>query len=244
MSKKIIVANWKMNPSNEKEAIKLAKALDKNGVIIAPPFVFLPAISKVVRRAKLAVQNLSPESQGSYTGEISPAMLKDLKVKYAIVGHSERRALGETNELVNKKVKNALKHGLTPIACVGESHRDHGMKYLHFMKKQIIETFKNLVPKDFSRIIIAYEPVWAIGKNAEREATPEESEEMAIFIKKVLSDHFGGSSVKKLSILYGGSVDEKNAKAFLTCGGVQGLLIGRASLNPEKFNEIISQNAF
>src|SRR3972149_1347984 len=239
---KIIVANWKMGPSSEKEAVANAKSSDKKGLTIPPRFVSLPAIKKVVKRAKLAVQNISPEAQGSYTGEISPAMLKNFGVKYAIVGHSERRALGETNEIVNKKLKTALKSHITPIVCVGESHRDHQMKYLHFMKRQIIETFKNLAPKDFSKIIIAYEPIWAIGKNAEREATPEESEEMAIFIKKVLNDHFGAGSVKNLRILYGGSVDEKNAKAFLTCGGVQGMLVGRGSPDPKKFVDIVKIN--
>jgi triosephosphate isomerase len=188
------------------------------------------------------VQDISPESQGSYTGEISPAMIKNFGVKYAIIGHSERRAMGETDSLVNKKIKTALKSGLTAIVCVGESHRDHQMKYLHFVKKQITETFKNITSKDFAKIIIAYEPIWAIGKNAEREATPEESEEMVIFIKKVLSDSFGPSSVKNLKVLYGGSVDEKNASSFLNCGGVQGLLVGRSSLSSEKFNEIIKNS--
>jgi triosephosphate isomerase len=237
--KKIIIANWKMNPQKEKEAVLLAKAIDKSGVIIAPPFVFLAAIKKILKRAKLAAQDIAPDSLGSLTGEISPAMLKNFGVKYAIIGHSERRALGETDILINKKIKTALKSGIVPVVCVGESHRDHQMKYLSFMKHQIAGTFKNLQPKDFKKIIIAYEPVWAIGKDAEREATPEESQEMAIFIKKVLSDIYGSKNIQKISILYGGSVNAKNAESFLKCGGVEGLLIGRSSLNSKEFNEII-----
>src|SRR3990172_4593576 len=177
MSKKIIIGNWKMNPQNEKEAIIIAKMTDKNGVIIAPPFVFIPAIKKVIKRAKLGSQNISPEAKGSFTGEVSPSMLKNFGVKYAIVGHSERRAMGESDEMINKKIKAALKNNIIPVVCVGEPHRDVQMKYLHFMKKQIMETFKGLSSKNFKKIIIAYEPVWAIGKDAEREATPEESQE-------------------------------------------------------------------
>jgi len=237
-----------MNPSSEKEAVSLAKAINKKGIVICPPFVFLSSVSKNLKagssklKATLGAQDISPESQGSFTGEISPSMLKNLGVKYAIIGHSERRMLGEINYLINRKIKTALKSGITPIVCVGEPHRDPQMKYLGFMKRQITETFKGLSPKDFKKIIIAYEPVWAIGKSAEREATPEESQEMAIFIKKVLSDHFGRGSVKNLKILYGGSVNEKNAKEFLTCGGVQGLLVGRVSLDQKKFNEIIKNS--
>lgn len=239
MSKKIIVANWKMNPTSEKEAISLAKATDKNGVIISAPFVFIPVVKKVLKKAKLGAQDIAPSSVGSQTGEVSADMLKGFGVKYVIIGHSERRAMGESNNIVNKKLKMALKSGLTPIVCVGESHRDNQMKYLGFVSAQINESFKNLSSVDFKKIIIAYEPVWAIGKDAEREATPEESHEMAIFIKKVLSDTFGGNNAKNVKILYGGSINKKNSYSFLNYGGVDGLLVGRASLDQKEFNEII-----
>lgn len=228
-----------MNPVSEKEAVLLAKATDKNGVIISVPFVFIPAVKKVLKKAKLGAQDIAPDIKGSMTGEVSAEMLKKLGVKYVIVGHSERRAMGESNELVNKKIKIALKGGITPIVCVGESNRDAQMKYLSFVSHQINESFKNLSSVDFKKIIIAYEPVWAIGKDAEREATPEESQEMAIFIKKVLSDMFGGNNAKNVKILYGGSVNTKNAWQFLRYGGVDGLLVGRSSLNPKEFSEII-----
>lgn len=239
MSKKIIIANWKMNPASEKEAISLAKTIDKNGVVISPPFIYLPALKKILKRAKLGAQDLFYEKDGSHTGEISPAMLKNLGVKYVIIGHSERRALGETSRMVNKKLKAALKSNIIPIICIGESYRDADMKYLSFVKKQIEESFYNLTGGDFKKIIIAYEPIWAIGKTAVREATPPESMEMAIFIKKVLSDRFGPQSVKNVNIIYGGSVNNKNAGEFLEHGGVSGLLVGRVSLEPEKFNEIL-----
>ena len=239
MSKEIIVANWKMNPKNEREAVRLAKAIDKKGAIIAPPFIFLPAVKKALRSASLASQDISWTDAGPATGEISPAMLKNYGVKYAIIGHSERRAQGESDELINKKIKTALKHSITPVVCVGETNRDHAMKYLHAVKRQIEESFKGLTGPAFKKIVIAYEPVWAVGSDAAREATPAECTEMAIFIKKVLHDKFGAGASKNIRILYGGSVDEKNASAFLQFGGVEGLLIGRASLDPEKFNKIL-----
>jgi triosephosphate isomerase len=242
MSKNIIIANWKMNPSTEKEAIRIAKASDLKDVIIAAPYVFLSIIKKVLKKASLAAQDVFWEKEGAYTGEISAMMLKNLGVKYVIIGHSERRASGDSDEIVNKKIKAALKYNLIPILCVGERERDEEMKYLSFIKEQLIGDLKSIPGSKLKNIIIAYEPVWAIGKNAKREATPEESLEMVIFIKKVLSDIYGMKAINGLRILYGGSVHPKNSKEFSINGGVSGFLVGRDSLDPKKFNEIIKAN--
>lgn len=228
-----------MNPPSEKEAAMLAKAIDKPGIVIAPPSVYLPAVKKILKKAKLGAQDAFYEKEGSYTGEISPAMLKNIGVKYAILGHSEKRALGETSKTVNKKLRAVMKSGITPVVCIGETYRDADMKYLGFIKKQIEESFQNMTGTDFKKIIIAYEPVWAIGKTALREATPAECLEMVIFVKKVLSDRFGPKGANNLNIIYGGSVNPKNAGEFLKHGGVGGLLVGRISLEPDKFNEIL-----
>ncbi len=244
-NKKIIVANWKMNPEKETGAIVLAKALNKKNVIICPPFVYLSAVSKILKsknsktKAVLGAQNFFTENSGSYTGQISIGMLKNFGVKFVILGHSENRITGESSEYVNLKIKSALKAGITPIVCIGEKSRDEQMSYLNFVSDQIKETFSGISKNNMNKIIIAYEPIWAIGKNADREATPEESNEMMIFIKKVLSDMFGLVNIKKIRILYGGSVGPKNAALFLKNGGADGLLVGRASLDPKKFNEIV-----
>src|SRR3989344_2995467 len=135
--KKIIIANWKMNLLSEKMAVNLAKACDKENVVLCVPFVFLSAIKKILKKAKLGAQNAFYEESGAFTGEISAEMLVNLGVKYVIVGHSERRALGENDEIINKKIKTILSAGLIPILCIGEKERDENHTYLNFVKKQI-----------------------------------------------------------------------------------------------------------
>jgi len=235
-----------MNPVTFKDAERLfssvAKSLlriKKAGIVVCPPFVYLANLKKLSRKIELGAQDAFYEEAGAYTGEISSAMLYDLGARYVILGHSERRALGEGNMEVNRKVKRALNAGLVPIVCVGEKERDEKHNYLHFVKTQI-ETALAGVSKNFiSKIIIAYEPVWAIGKNAMREATAEEFLEMSIFIQKTLSDKFGVGNVSKTRILYGGSVNPKNSADFLKTGEADGFLVGRDSLDAKKFVEII-----
>jgi len=248
---KVIIANWKMNPSTLKEAerlfnntIKAVSGVKKIGIVICPPFVYLQSLKSLLSakshqpKASLGGQNLFWEDTGAYTGEISGEMLYSVGAKYVIVGHSERRAKGENNLEVNKKIKTAVKSGLTPIVCIGENLRDENHEYLNFIKKQIEECLDK-IPKDFlQKIIIAYEPIWAIGKGA-LPATAEEFREMKIFIKKVLSDKFKTQTMGNVRIIYGGSVDEKNVQDFIENGQADGFLVGRASLNPKKFGEII-----
>jgi triosephosphate isomerase (TIM) len=248
-NRKIIIGNWKMNPRSLKEAEKLfgevarnisgiKKTAIKTEVVICPPFLYLEKLKKISRKIILGAQDAFYGEVGAFTGEISPEMLYNIGVRYVILGHSERRALGETNALINKKIKSAREAGLTPILCVGESVRDENHSYFSFVKNQIEECLAGVSQKLFSKIIIAYEPIWAISSTLNRQdATATDANEMAIFIRKILFDKFGSDAVG-IRIIYGGSANEKDAKDFLQNGGVDGLLPGRASLDAKKFTDI------
>ncbi|MBK5215678.1 MAG: triose-phosphate isomerase [Candidatus Pacebacteria bacterium] len=245
---RVVVANWKMNPPSQKEAEVLFKAshsLIKNikntKIIICPPFPFLFIAKKFKNKnVFLGSQNVSSEAEGSYTGEVSPKMLKNMGVSYVIVGHGERRLLGDTNEIVNKKILNLLKFKLFPILCVGENKRESDGRYLSFVEEQIKNSLFGIPGTQLKNIIIAYEPIWAIGKNATREATKDEFMEMKIFIKKIIADIYSPKIAHSIIILYGGSVNPQNTKSFIEDGGAEGLLVGRDSINPKKFGAILS----
>lgn len=170
-------------------------------------------------------------------------MLANLGLKYVILGHSERRNSlftgGESNADINKKVKAVLANGGTPILCIGESVRDGEHEYLNFIKTQLLESLESISKTAISSVIVAYEPVWAIGANANRSATPAEFLEMVIFIRKILSDKFGPKNIEDMRIVYGGSVHPDNALLFLEEGKADGFLVGRDSLDAKKFTEII-----
>lgn len=244
---KIIVANWKMNPSTSKEAenlfrvvFKKEKSLKKNQIIICPPFPFLFLFPKKKNKnILLGAQNVSAEAEGSFTGEVSPKMLLDTKVSHVIVGHGESRKGGDTDEIINKKLLNLLKFKISPIFCIGERERDKEGSYLSFIENQIKEGLRGVSKSDMKRFIIAYEPIWAIGKSAVREATPEEFVEVKIFIRKVISDIFDSKTALSLPILYGGSINSSNANNFLE-QGADGLLVGRDSVSPSKFDAILN----
>lgn len=246
MQEILVVGNWKMNPVSLKLAEKTFSEISKKiktkkgiFIIVCPPYLYLSALSKKSRTISLGAQNVFYEKEGAFTGEISPTMLKDLGVKYVILGHSERRMLGEKEEHVAKKVSIVLKAGLTPIICVGEKERDTNHKYLQFIEQEI-KSATSLISKNLiSKVIFAYEPIWAIGKDALRQATSEEAREMSIFLHKVISDLSSPSISKSVKILYGGSVDEKNAKEFIKNSGMDGLLVGRASLNANQFLKLV-----
>lgn len=245
--KKIIIGNWKMNPGNIKDAEKLflgvAKSiisLKKTEVVICPPFTYIDRLRKVSKKLSIGAQDSFGVDTGPFTGEVSPSMLYDIGARYVILGHSERRSLGENNNEINKKIKGALYAGLTPIICIGENDRDENHEYFNFVRDQIGECLDGISKNSLSKIIIAYEPVWAISTSMnQRDATAKDCEEMVIFIKKTLSDKFGAKIVLP-RIIYGGSVNEKDADSFLKNGGVDGLLAGRASLNVKKFVGIIN----
>lgn len=237
---KLLVANWKMNPTSENEAIRLAKAIDKEGIAIAPPFIFLPALKKVLKNASLGAQDAFWEEKGAFTGEVSPPMLKKLGVEYVIIGHSERRALGETDAIINKKVLAALKAGLKLILCVGEDLkiRRRGLKAVkNFIKNQLQKDLPaKIFKKNLGGLIVAYEPIWAIG--AGKADTPEDAKEIINFIKKILHSNFYFLNSK---VLYGGSVNAQNAAGFLKVA--DGLLVGGASLRVKEFLSILRSSA-
>jgi triosephosphate isomerase len=244
--KKIVIGNWKMNPANIKDAEKLFRgvtksilSLKKTEVVICPPLPYIDRLKKISKKIYIGAQNSFGVDSGPFTGEVSPEMLYSIGVKYVILGHSERRSLGETNIDINKKIKGAIYAGLIPIICVGENDRDDNHGYFNFVKAQIEECLDGVSKNSLSKIIIAYEPVWAISTSLNhRDATSKDCEEMIIFIKKVLADKFGvNASLPR--IIYGGSVGEKDAEEFVVRGGAEGLLVGKTSLTAKKFINII-----
>ena len=247
MAKKLIVGNWKMNPQSQKEAEVLFKSIStsiegvKNTeVAICAPFTFLPIIYRLHnKKIALGAQDVFFEPKGAYTGEVSLSMLTDLNVRYVIVGHSERRSHGETNEDINKKVSTLLKSNVTPILCVGESARGQDGAYLSVVKDQLISGTSGIPKNKIKGLVIAYEPVWALSSTPGRhDATAHDFEEMKIYIRKNLTDMFGQSVAASVRILYGGSVNKNNAREFLE-KGADGLLPGKASLTPKEFYSII-----
>jgi triosephosphate isomerase (TIM) len=244
---KIIVANWKMNPQSLKEAgfifkelSSLLKNIKHTQIVICPPFPYLFVAQNFKNKnIFLGAQNVAKDGEGAHTGEVSSKILKNMGVSYVIVGHSERRFLGEDNITINEKILNLIKNKITPILCVGENKRDHDGFYLSFVKEQIKNCLSGIPKTQIKNIIIAYEPVWAIGKGAIREATKEEFLEMKIFIKKVISDIYDVKTAHNVLVIYGGSVNPLNAELFIKGGEADGLLVGRDSLNPKKFEMII-----
>lgn len=244
-NKLLVVANWKMNPETAERAEEIFKETEKGAleiknvkVVVCPPFVYLSDLEKLnAGRVVLGAQDMFWEEAGSFTGEISSKMLK--KEGYVILGHSERRELGETDDMVAKKVTAALKAGLCPILCIGEKVRDTHGEYLHFLRAQIKNSLEKISKRLLTKIIIAYEPVWAIGKSDEEAMKPGDIHETSLFIRKVLADIYDQKQAVSIPILYGGSVSHNNAKDIITDGEVQGLLVGRESLNPKKFGELL-----
>jgi triosephosphate isomerase len=245
-NKLLVVANWKMNPGTVEEAKeifqntkKTVKNLKKTKVVVCPPFVYLSDLEKINdSKLILGAQDMFWEKTGSFTGEISAEMLK--KESYVILGHSERRDLGETDEMVSKKLISAIKAGLKPILCVGEKSRDDHGEYLHFLRNQIINSLDKLPKRLLTKIIIAYEPIWAIGKSDEEAMKPTNIHEASLFVKKILAEIYDPKVAILIPILYGGSVNYKNAKEIITLGEVQGLLVGHESLKLERFSELLT----
>lgn len=243
--KPIVVANWKMNPPSWREGKALfdgvKKALDKAPqitLIVAPPSLYVRELRATYKgkRISFALQNVHFEPSGAFTGEISCAEAKDAKVSYVLVGHAERRAMGETNEDTRKKVAAALASDVVPILCVGEAKRASDGAYFGVVKEQLRVGLADVAPAKLGRVIIAYEPVWAIG--AERAMSPRDMHEMAIFIRKTIVG-LRGEGGMNAKILYGGSVDETNAATMLREGDVHGLLVGRASVDSAKLGALM-----
>lgn len=245
MLKKIVIGNWKMNPQTVKDAEKLFKEIStltknrKEDIVVCVPFPYLSNLKKLSKKVKFGAQNVYYEAEGAYTGEVSVKMLKSFGVSFCIVGHSERRKMGETNSEVSKKASSLLKEKIIPIICVGESERSTDHTYLAYVKSQLVESIAGVPKAQMKNIVIAYEPVWAIGKDATRVATAEECMEMVLYIRKVIADATDSKTAHSVRVIYGGSVHPENAKEFIVNGGVDGFLPGRDSLNAKKFLKII-----
>ncbi len=247
MTKKIIIGNWKMNPVSRKEAQEIVRGVKKTAanlrkttVVLCPPVVYLEnLIGKKVGKTLFGVQDVYWEEKGAHTGSISSLMIRDVGAEYVIVGHSERQAGGESGEIINRKIKAAMKAGLKVVLCVGEKDRDTHGHYLKVLEVQLKEALAKMPPRLADKFVIAYEPVWAIGKDATGVETPEGFMHNAIFIRKVLSKIINKKQAMTVPILYGGSADAKNAESFLVAGGADGLLVGRASLSAKDFGEIL-----
>lgn len=251
MRKKIVAGNWKMN-TLPAEGVALAQEVvaGKGTVcncvnfIVCPPFTHLSDVARVVKGSGIALgaQNCAAEEKGAYTGEVSAAMIATLGCEYVILGHSERRQYyGETSETLNRKMAQAYAHGLTPIYCVGENleEREAG-KHFDIVKAQIEEVVYHLTPEQFSKLVIAYEPVWAIGTG--KTATAEQAQEIHAYIRQVLAAKFG-SAAAETAILYGGSCKPGNAAELFAKEDVDGGLIGGAALKAEDFLAI-GRNGF
>ena len=247
MRKRIVAGNWKMNKTL-KEGMELASAVEQMiaqqptdvEVIIAPPFIHLSDISKLISRVKLSAQNCASEPQGAYTGEVAAAMIKSAGASHVIIGHSERRTyFNEGSEVLYKKVSLALEVGLIPIFCCGEvlSEREAG-NHFNVVQNQLTDTVFKLDRDDFSRIIIAYEPVWAIGTGVN--ATPDQAQVMHAYIRKRIAENYDEVVAGNTTIQYGGSCKPDNAGELFANPDVDGGLIGGASLKAEDFIAIVN----
>jgi len=245
---KLIVGNWKMHATSA-EATRLAKAIadgvaieDRVSVAVCPPFPYLALVGEILKGSGVALgaQNLYPEKEGAFTGEVSPTMLLDFGCKYVILGHSERRhILGESDAFINQKVRIALTVGLDVILCVGETldQRNAGQTEA-VLDRQLSQGLVEVPAETLSRVTVAYEPVWAIGSSG-HEATPQEVQEAHALLRRRFGQIFGEKPAQLLTIQYGGSVKPENASTLLSCHGVDGALIGGASLHADQFLAIV-----
>jgi len=248
MRKKIVAANWKMNLTHSEARAYLQAFLGEIGdvnnveVIIIPPFTAIPALAEAFEKIQafhLGAQNMHWEKDGAFTGEISAPMLRALYVKYVVIGHSERRTLfGESDEIVNRKVKATLDAGLRPIFCVGETLQEQeNNRFEQVLERQIRRGLDGVSSKDFTEVVIAYEPVWAIGTS--RTATPEQAQQAHAFIRFVVSSLVNVNVANEIQIQYGGSVKPENAEVLMRQTDIDGALVGGASLDPRSFAQII-----
>jgi len=252
MAKKIIIANWKMNPETDKKAKELfslsrkaALRFKNTKVVICPPNIYFQSLGSFASKSgciSIGAQDVSIFSgSGPQTGEVSAEMLKKIGVEYVIIGHSSRREFGESGSDINKKIKNSLAAGLKPILCVGEKERGDSGEFMKVVEAQLRESLEDIKnEKSAKNLIIAYEPVWAISNNGNLKAdNPDSVFGMSIFIKKTLAAILGEDATKKISIIYGGSVASQTVKDFLERGGANGLLVGGKSLVAKEFEEIL-----
>ncbi len=244
----IIAGNWKMNKTSTEardlasKLIPLVSGVKDRDIVLAPPFTSIPAVAETVKGTNMALsaQDLFWEEKGAFTGEISAEMLLDLGCKYVIIGHSERRQFfGETDETVNKKVRQALNKGLLPIVCAGEllSEREAG-KANEVIERQVVGALKGVTAAEMQKIVIAYEPVWAIGTG--KTATPDQANEIHAFIRQKIKLMYNGDVAGAIRIQYGGSVTPENVSTLMAKPDIDGALVGGASLKPESFAGLVN----
>jgi triosephosphate isomerase len=243
--KVLIVANWKCNPKSIREAISLfekvkygIRKLKNVEVVVCPPSCFLPLFKKSLNPI-LGGQDCFWEQSGAFTGEVSPVMLKDVGCKYVIIGHSERKFWrGETEEIINMKLKAAISSQLKPIFCVGETEEERNMDNTqNIIQVQLENGLKNISKKELENIIIAYEPVWAIGSG--NPCPVDEAQTMGLLIRKIINHLYNRNVSENIRVLYGGSVNSKNSADYVKEARLQGLLVGGASLDAKEFIEIV-----
>jgi triosephosphate isomerase len=243
-----VVGNWKMYIEKPEEARTLALGLRRKlrglagvDVWIAPPTPFLPTIANLLESSsiKVGTQKVSHNKNGAHTGSVSAAMIKSIGAQFVIIGHSEYRSAAGTNDKVRGQLERTLEAGMIPVLCIGEESRGVDGEHFEVIEEQLTSALKNIPKNTLKKLVIAYEPVWAIGKRVEDAMKPAQLEEMTIFIRKMLASLLDREAALKVPILYGGSVEAQNAAALIKEGNVNGLLVGRASVGLESFIEII-----
>jgi triosephosphate isomerase len=247
MRQKIVAGNWKMNNTsssavslfNEIDELLKKKPAKQVNIVVIPSFIFIPELVTLSDKIAIGAQNCASESSGAFTGEVSAEMIHSTGATHVIVGHSERRTyFGETNLVLAKKINMALQNKLTPIYCIGETLNERNSnKYFDIVKQQLNEGVFHLDKEEFSKIVIAYEPVWAIGTG--NTATSAQAQEMHAFIRKTISEKYGVAVANACPVLYGGSCNAQNAKELFACSDIDGGLIGGASLKAADFVQII-----
>lgn len=248
MRKKVIAGNWKMN-NDISATISLITELKKGiserpsaTVIVCPPFISLETTQTLLKDTpiKYGAQNMYYEESGAFTGEVSPIMLKSVGCEYVILGHSERRTIfNESDSLINKKIKSAIRHGLKPIFCIGETleEREKGITF-EVCERQVKNGLENINEDELNDLIIAYEPVWAIGTG--KTATSQQAEEVHSFVRNLIENMYSKNLAEKIVIQYGGSVKPENAKELLSQPNIDGALVGGACLKADSFLNIIN----
>jgi triosephosphate isomerase (TIM) len=248
MRRYVFAGNWKMNKTVA-EAVSLARALreglertpTRHEVVVMPPFTALAPVAEALRGSSIAVggQNMHWEREGAFTGEISPVMLRDVGCTYVVLGHSERRhVFEETDERLGKKCRAAFDNGLTPMFCVGETLAEReSNRTLEVVERQMERALRSVTPDEVARMVISYEPVWAIGTG--RVATPDQAEEVQAFLRKRVATTHGEEPARVVRILYGGSVTPDNTPGIMAQADVDGVLVGGASLKPDSFLKIV-----
>ncbi len=241
----LIIGNWKAYVESGAKAKTLyagAKRLALKGtheIVLAPALPYIGMLAGGKSSVALAAQDVSVSIGGAETGEVTAGLLAELGVSYVLAGHSERRARGETDDVVAEKVRHILAHGMTPVLCIGERERDHDAQYLKSIRAQVSSVMGVLSPKERLAVVIAYEPIWAIGKSGADAIQAHDLSEMVLYIRKILSDFIPGRANTKVRIIYGGSVDAGNIRALASGTDVEGFLVGRASTDVATFSSLV-----